>query len=114
MRASVIFHAPLAALAIASPFAKRTNQAAAASLATSYTINGFTTFTATAGSIPGNSSVAFSIGDNLENLSTCQYLTDANAQSAADPTQFHACENPNFSFIWDGTSMTIVEFYSVS
>jgi len=108
MRASIILLAPLAAFAIASPFAKR------ASLATSYTVNGFTTFTATPGSSPGNSTVSFSISDNLDNLSTCLYQTNANAASAADPSQFHACENPNFSFIWDGTSVTIVEFYSVS
>lgn len=109
MRASIAFLVPLIASAIAYPYhAKRENGTA---LATSYTINGFQTFTT---SSAGNNSVSFSMGDNLGNEAECSFLSDSTAAKAADATQFHACENPNVSFVWDGTSLTIVEFYAVS
>jgi len=108
MRSSISVLAPLVALTLASPIVKRT------ALATSYTLTGFQTFTANVGSTPGNSSVHFSIGDNLGNSASCEYLTPSAATSAANAAQFRACDNPNFSFVWDGSALTVVEFYAVS
>lgn len=103
------FLTTLLTLSIASPISlRRTNSA------TSYTLTGFRTFTAQPGSTPGNSTVSFTITDNLSNHASCIYITAPTAADASSQTQFHACDNANFNFVWDGSALRLFEFYNVS
>jgi hypothetical protein len=73
-------------------------------------LSGLSVFTSSDGS--GNSSISFDLIDNNAGLEANTSCSRSVLGSVEDAYNFYPCDNSNFNFRWDGTTLRMQRFYT--